>query len=65
MSIFTNLEKTRGIFTYDRLRDALYSINLPMDEQEVDEIYEQYVQNQVLPDFLIDYFDSHSAYYED
>ena len=53
MSMFIDeLSKTNGLYTYDVIRSALYAIGLPMDEAFVDEIYEKYTTEGLIPQFL-------------
>lgn len=62
---FINLEGTKGLFTYDLIRSAMYQVGLPVTEDEVDEVYGVYVNTGSLPAYLNDYFESHSVYYDE
>ncbi len=49
------------IRNYDIIQDALYKCGLPMSEDQIDVIFENFVTTGELPDYLEEYFNSQNS----
>lgn len=63
MSAFIEvIQNSKGIVTYDLLRNAMFHVGLPFHEEELDLLYEEYQKTGQVPDFLEDMLDQYGYY---
>ena len=54
MKQFTN----SALKNYDIIQDALYQCGLPLSEEQIDVIFDNFSQTGELPDYLEEYFEN-------
>lgn len=65
MSNFIDMLKTsKGLMTYELLRNAVYMAGLPFSDEDVDVLYEEYVKTGEVPDYILDLMEESGYYYE-
>ena len=59
MTLFINYDSKSTLYNYDAIRNAAYMSGLPLVEEEIDKIFDQYTQTGEVPDYIEDYIEAY------